>query len=127
MEIGHEIAKLREKKGISQKELATILNVSPGAVALWEVNKRCPSLESLVNIADYFNTSMDVFFINDRKNSDFVPFKIEHKSSQGLRLLDLFESMNEESQDILFGEARKIIREQSLEEKNGIEDIRKAT
>lgn len=127
MEIGHEIAKLREKKGISQKELATILNVSPGAVALWEVNKRCPSLESLVNIADYFNTSMDVFFINDRKSSDFVPFKIEHKSSQGLRLLDLFESMNEESQDILFGEARKIIREQRLEEKNGIEDIRKAT
>lgn len=127
MEIGHEIAKLREKKGISQKELATILNVSPGAVALWEVNKRCPSLESLVNIADYFNTSMDVFFINDRKNSDFVPFKIEHKSSQGLRLLDLFESMNEESQDILFGEARKIIREQRLEEKNGTENIRKAT
>ena len=126
MEIGHVIAKLREKKGISQKELANILNVSAGAVALWEVNKRCPSLESLVNIADFFNVSMDEFFVNDRKNSDYVPLEIKHSSKQGLKLLELFESMNEEGQDILYGKSRELIREQRLEEKSGNRDIQKA-
>lgn len=126
MEVGHVIAKLREKRGISQKELANILNVSAGAVALWEVNKRCPSLESLVNIADYFNVSMDEFFVNDRKNSNYIPLEIKHSSKQGLKLLELFESMNEESQDILYGKARELIREQRLEEKSGTRDIQKA-
>ena len=126
MEIGHIIAKLREKKGISQKELANILNVSAGAVALWEVNKRCPSLESLVNIADFFNVSMDEFFVNDRKNINYIPLEIKHSSKQGLKLLELFESMNEEGQDILYGKARELIREQRLEEKSGNRDIQKA-
>lgn len=126
MEVGHVIAKLREKKGISQKELATILNVSAGAVALWEVNKRCPSLESLVNVADYFNVSMDEFFVNDRKNPNYIPLEIKHNSKQGLKILELFESMNEESQDILYGKARELIREQRLEEKSGSKDIQKA-
>lgn len=126
MEIGHIIAKLREKKGISQKELANILNVSAGAVALWEVNKRCPSLESLVNIADFFNVSMDEFFVNDRKNINYIPLEIKHSSKQGLKLLELFESMNEEGQDILYGKARELIREQRLEEKSGNREIQKA-
>ena len=126
MEIGHVIAKLREKKGISQKELANILNVSAGAVALWEVNKRCPSLESLVNIADFFNVSMDEFFVNDRKNINYIPLVIKHSSKQGLKLLELFESMNEEGQDILYGKARELIREQRLEEKSGNREIQKA-
>ncbi len=126
MEVGHVIAKLREKKGISQKELANILNVSAGAVALWEVNKRCPSLESLVNIADFFNVSMDEFFVNDRKNLNYIPLEIKHSSKQGLKLLELFESMNEEGQDILYGKARELIREQRLEEKSGNRDIQKA-
>lgn len=126
MEVGHVIAKLREKKGISQKELATILNVSAGAVALWEVNKRCPSLESLVNVADYFNVSMDEFFVNDRKNPNYIPLEIKHNSKQGLKILELFESMNEESQDILYGKARELIREQRLEEKSRSKDIQKA-
>ena len=126
MEIGHVIAKLREKKGISQKELANILNVSAGAVALWEVNKRCPSLESLVNIADFFNVSMDEFFVNDRKNINYSPLEIKHSSKQGLKLLELFESMNEEGQDILYGKARELIREQRLEEKSGNREIQKA-
>ncbi len=119
MEIGHIIAQLRAERKISQRELANALNVSAGAVAQWEVNKRCPSLESLVDIADYFSVSMDVFFVNDRKNLDFVPLEIKHNSKESRRLLDFFESMNEEGQEILLGKARELIREQRLEEKSG--------
>lgn len=127
MEIGHVIAKLREQEKISQKELASILNVSAGAVAHWELNKRSPSLESLINIADYFNVSMDVFFVNDRKNPNFIPLEIRYNSKREQQLLSLFDSMNEESKDILYGKARELIREQRLEEKRNDSHVPLAT
>lgn len=117
MQIGHIIAKQRERTGISQKELATILNVSPSAVALWEVNKRCPSLESLLMIADYFNVSMDIFFTLDRKNTNFTSLEIKKRSDKCQKMIEYFESMNEESQDIIIGKSRELLRQQRLEEK----------
>lgn len=117
MEMGHIIAKLREKKGLSQKELANILNVSSSAVALWEVNKRCPSLDSLIEIADFFDISMDFLFASDRKNKNFVPIQYQAYPAQTEKIIEYFQSMNEESRDIIIGEARKLLREQRLEEK----------
>ena len=117
MQIGHIIAQQRNNIGISQKELAEILNVSSGAIGLWETNKRCPSLEVLVKMADYFNVSMDTFFIMDRKNNNFVPLEFKVTSEKGLKMLEFFESMNEESQDIIIGKSRELLREQRLEEK----------
>lgn len=117
MQIGHIIAKQRESVGISQKELATILNVSSSAVALWEVNKRAPSLETLIKIADYFNTSMDIFFTLDRKNTNFIPLEIKIPSPRCQKMVEYFNSMNEESQDIIIGKSRELLRQQRLEEK----------
>lgn len=117
MQIGHIIAKQRESVGISQKELARILNVSSSAVALWEVNKRTPSLETMVKIANYFNISMDVFFTLDRKNTDFIPLEIKIPSIKCQKMVEYFNSMNEESQDIIIGRSRELLREQRLEEK----------
>ena len=56
MEIGHVIAKLRDEKKRESKRISlqNILNVGAITIALWEVNKRCPSLDTLVNIADFF-------------------------------------------------------------------------
>ena len=117
MQIGHIIAKQREKKGINQKELASILNVSSGAVGLWETNKRCPSLEILVKMADYFNISMDVFFVMDRKNNNFVPLELKVVSDKCQKMIEYFNEMNEESQDIIIGHSRELLRQQRLEEK----------
>lgn len=117
MQIGHTIAKQRELNGLSQKQLAKILNVSPSAIALWEVNKRCPSLESLVMLADYFNVSMDFFFTLDRKNTNFIPLEIKIHSEKCKNMIEYFENMNEESQDIIIGKSRELLRQQRLEEK----------
>ena len=42
-----------------QVELAKIINVSKGAISLWENGKREPTLSSLVALAKYFNVSLD--------------------------------------------------------------------
>lgn len=117
MEIGHIIAKYRMGKRISQKDLAKALNVSTSTVALWEVNKRNPTPSTLVEIADYFNISMDILFSADRKNTSYIRQDTNPLSPDCLRLIDYYEAMNEEGKEILMGEARKLLREQRLEEK----------
>lgn len=116
MKIGHEIAKLRAKKNISQRELASALNVSAGVVGLWETNKRVPSYECLIALADYFLISIDLLMEQDRKhpiagnNSDIC-----EKETQ--KIIDTYLLLNEDNRDILIGEAKKLLKQQRLEEK----------
>lgn len=50
---------LRGNKKITQEEFAKEINVSKGAVAMWETGKRTPDLEMIKKIAAYFNVSVD--------------------------------------------------------------------
>ena len=114
MQIGHVIAKYRTEKKLSQKKFAEELNVSASTVALWEVNKRIPTPSAMIQIADFFDISMDELFSADRIYN-------EKKTTQSLsqehkKLIALYDQMNEESREIIFGEARKLIRQQRLEE-----------
>lgn len=59
---------LREKKDISQKELAKIIGVSQQAIGSWEVGRTAPAPELIIKLADYFDVSSDYLLgrINDR-------------------------------------------------------------
>lgn len=116
MNIGHVIAQCRAQKNIGQKELASALHVSVSTVGLWETNRRFPSPTTLIELADFFNISMDTLFSADRTITAFTPSQ-KQLDPDAERLLKYFESMNEESKEIIMGEARKLLREQRLEEK----------
>lgn len=49
----------RKAHGYTQQSLADALNVSKGAVAMWETGKREPSLEKLSEISDLLGVSTD--------------------------------------------------------------------
>lgn len=53
------IKELREEKGLSQRQLAVEINVSQANISRWENGTQDPSTEWLVNLADYFNVSVD--------------------------------------------------------------------
>lgn len=53
------LKELREKKGISQRELAKDLGVSQGTVGNWESATREPNFETVKRIAEYFGVSTD--------------------------------------------------------------------
>ena len=61
MSIGDKIKELRIKKGITQEELATKLNISTQAVSKWE-NGGYPDLDLVPEIANYFNVTTDFLF-----------------------------------------------------------------
>lgn len=59
----------RERKGMTQSELARAIGVSQGAIGMYETGKREPDFETEEAIADFFNVSLSVL----RGRSDEEP------------------------------------------------------
>ena len=56
---GKKLKELRVEKGLTQKELAQILNVSKTTICQWETSKQEPSLTDIVKISKFFGVSTD--------------------------------------------------------------------
>ena len=59
MEFKKRFKELREKRRISQRELATALNVSHAVISFWETGRNEPTLQMLKKIAQYFEVTTD--------------------------------------------------------------------
>ena len=57
--IGKRLKIARNRKDISQEELAKVLNITTSAVGLYETDARNPSYDILVKIANYFCVTTD--------------------------------------------------------------------
>lgn len=53
------LKKLRNEKGITQKELADLVHVERSTIAGWETKDRMPDILLLINTADIFDTTLD--------------------------------------------------------------------
>lgn len=80
--IGDKIKELRNRKGLYQQELADIMNVSKSTIAMWETNKREPSSEMLVALANFFECSTDYLMGRD------VKFNLEETTTDELVILN---------------------------------------
>ena len=55
----NRIKSLRQKKGLSQQELAKLLFVNQTAVSQWERGVTNPSTDTAIALADFFDVSLD--------------------------------------------------------------------
>lgn len=53
------LKELRKKRGLTQTELAKLLNSSLSKVAMWETQKRDPIMDDLLKLSDIFDVSTD--------------------------------------------------------------------
>jgi len=119
MEIGHVIAELRNEKKISQKELAKELNVSSSLIALWETNKRSPTLDSIILLVDYFKISADKLIDVDRKlKPEQYSSPICQMPHDVQKIVDTFVLLDDDNKDILIGEAKKLLKNQRSEKRD---------
>ncbi|MCH5191787.1 MAG: helix-turn-helix transcriptional regulator [Oscillospiraceae bacterium] len=65
---GNALCSLREEKGMTQKELAQILDVSDKAVSKWENGQAIPRINVLEKIAEVFDTSVEDLISNGKSN-----------------------------------------------------------
>ncbi|MBQ7284334.1 MAG: helix-turn-helix transcriptional regulator [Oscillospiraceae bacterium] len=102
---GDIIKKLRETNNISQKQLAQILNVSTSAVGKWEGKGNViPSAEFLIEIADYFNVSVDFLLRGTSQNN-------EKLSAIDFEFISLFSQLSDAEQKIVLAEIKGILSE----------------
>lgn len=57
--IAEKLKGLRRERKITQEKLAEILDISRSKVSSWETNKRDMTITDLVNLADYYEISLD--------------------------------------------------------------------
>lgn len=91
--LGGNIKELREAKNLTQRELAKILKVANSTLSQYESNIRIPSDDVKVQIADFFNVSIDYLLgrpFDADKNKD-VPkskaFQLEEEFPEGVSML----------------------------------------
>lgn len=69
------LKELRKIKKITQTDLANILHLSHGAVAMWETDKRQPDNDTLMQIADFFGVTVD--YLLGRENELAIKNQID--------------------------------------------------
>lgn len=54
-----KLKELREEKGITQKEIASYLNIKQNTYSQYETGNRELPIEALIKLAKYYNTTTD--------------------------------------------------------------------
>lgn len=78
--LGERIGVLRRAKGLSQAELADRLGISASAMGMYEQNRREPSVQTLVRLAQELQVSTD-FLLTGRSappDTDPLPQLLEY-------------------------------------------------
>ena len=57
----------RKARGVTQEQLAEVMDVSVGAIYKWESGQSVPELNKLVELADYFDMSVDSHRIRNER------------------------------------------------------------
>lgn len=57
---------LREKRRLSRRTLAELCGLSKNMISLYERGEKAPSVDALINLADFFGVSTD--YLLGRKN-----------------------------------------------------------
>ena len=59
MEFNQKLQELRKRKGLTQEQLGEVLFVSRTAISKWESGRGYPNIDSLKQIANFFEVSID--------------------------------------------------------------------
>lgn len=69
--LGIRLSALREEKGLTQKKLAKLLNMSNGTISNYENNVHFPDPNTLCRLADFYNVTTD--YLLGRTNYRYPP------------------------------------------------------
>ena len=67
--LAENIRSFRKQKGLTQEQLAEVLGVTVGAVYKWEAKLSTPELGLILEMADFFDTSVDVLLGYEMKDN----------------------------------------------------------
>lgn len=84
MNLGNKLREIREEKGLTQEELASILHINRVQYNQYENNYFNIPIKHLIEIADFYQISIDFLFNNDFNHSNI--YNSVNKELAGTRL-----------------------------------------
>ena len=73
VKIGSFLKTLRSEKGLTQEQLAEMVNVSRRSVSRWETGSNLPDLDVLMELADYYQVELRELLDGERKSEQMDP------------------------------------------------------
>ncbi len=67
--LAENIRTFRKQRALTQEQLAEVLGVTVGAVYKWEARLSQPELSTIMELADFFDTSVDVLLVYELKDN----------------------------------------------------------
>jgi len=90
MGFGDILRELREEKGMTQRELGRIINISDRVIGYYEANNRFPKDEYVLKkLADFFGVSLDYLVGRTSKRMPLDEYIAESPEAYDIRLGDL--------------------------------------
>ena len=90
IKIGEKINELRNKNNITQLALAKELGVSRSSVNAWEMGISMPTIDRLIDIAEYFHVSVNYLLgLNDHLTIDISSLN-EKEKTMIYNLIEIF-------------------------------------
>lgn len=109
--VGKRLRALREERKITQEDLGKILGTSHVTIGRYENGERIPKLDILIELANYFDVSLDyLLFRSDKKEVTSSKDKSNNLnliSDKNLSIVEDFNKLNEEGKK----EAEKRVKE----------------
>lgn len=81
MSVSRQLIHLRNVKGISQEELASLMNVTRQAVSKWETGQSLPDSEKVIRLSEIFGVTTD--YLLKGKENDPMDIYSQHNSKAG--------------------------------------------
>lgn len=92
---GKRIRALRGRKGITQTELAEILDVAPSYVSQMESDKRLPAVENLIKLANMLDCTTDhILMLSDDVTPDVA--QASYSTPEAKQAAELIDSLPEQ-------------------------------
>lgn len=101
MNFGDRLRILIDERGITQKELASQLNIAPSTVSSYVQNTREPDFATLKSLATYFSVSID-YLLGCRTN--------KASSRHEDELLRVFRSLTAEQKEVCIEQCKVFVR-----------------
>lgn len=88
------LKELRELKDLDQQDLADYLHVSRSTIAGYETGRREPDYDKLLQIADFFEVSVD-YLLTGKPRTEFIAFPstAEAEAKLDLRVLTIYKKL----------------------------------
>lgn len=90
IKVGERITELRNKYNLTQHALAKELGVSRSSVNAWEMGISTPSVERIIDIAQYFHVSVDYILGLENKISIDISSLSEEAKAAICKVVEIF-------------------------------------